>query len=183
VPKFAPDSPAGADAAWVGIGGVSSTDLIQAGTQQTVSGSGSTQYQAWVETLPQASHPVPLTLHPGDSVSVSISQQPQAQDQWLVSFSNNSTGQTYQVTEHYASSLSSVEWIQEAPSAARGRQLSLDNFGTINFTDASAVKDGKQVNVAAAGAKAITMIGRGGQTLATTSGLGTDGASFTVSRG
>jgi hypothetical protein len=59
----------------------------------------------------------------------------------------------------------------------------LDNFGTINFTDASAVKDGKQVNVAAAGAKAITMIGRGGQTLATTSGLGTDGASFTVSRG
>jgi hypothetical protein len=183
VPKFAPDSPAGADAAWVGIGGVSSTDLIQAGTQQTVSGSGSTQYQAWVETLPQASHPVPLTIHPGDSVSVSISQQPQAQDQWLVSFSNNSTGQTYQVTEHYASSLSSVEWIQEAPSAARGRQLSLDNFGTINFTDASAVKDGKQVNVAAAGAKAITMIGRGGQTLATTSGLGTDGASFTVSRG
>jgi peptidase A4-like protein len=32
VPQFAPDSPAGADAIWVGIGGVHGTDLIQAGT-------------------------------------------------------------------------------------------------------------------------------------------------------
>lgn len=39
VPPFVPGSPAGADAAWVGIGGVQTTDLIQAGTQQTTSGS------------------------------------------------------------------------------------------------------------------------------------------------
>jgi len=105
VPQFAPDSPAGADATWVGIGGVNTRDLIQAGTQQTVSGNGSTQYQAWVETLPQASHPVPLTVNPGDSVSIAITQSPQAQDQWQVSFTNNTTGQTLQVTEHYASSI------------------------------------------------------------------------------
>src|SRR5579859_5731149 len=49
VPEFAPDSPAGADATWVGIGGVRGGDLIQAGTQETVSGRGATQYQAWVE--------------------------------------------------------------------------------------------------------------------------------------
>src|SRR2546427_673186 len=83
---------AGAAATWVGIGGVNTGDLIQAGTQQTVSGSASTQYQAWVETLPQASHPVPLTVSPGDSVSVSVSQSPQAQDQWQVAFTNNTTG-------------------------------------------------------------------------------------------
>src|SRR5207248_9640501 len=107
VPQFTPDSPAGADAAWVGIGGVTSRDLIQAGTQQTVSGSGATQYQAWVETLPQASHPVPLSVNPGDSVSISITQDAQNADQWLVDFTNTTTGQTYQVTEHYQSSMSS----------------------------------------------------------------------------
>jgi hypothetical protein len=183
VPQFSPSSTAGADAAWVGIGGVTSRDLIQAGTQQTVSGSGSTQYEAWVETLPQASHPVPLAVHAGDSVSVSIAQQPQASDQWQVSFTNNTTGQTFQVTERYSSSLSSAEWIEEAPSAARGRQLPLDNFGTINFSAASATRNGQTVTPASAGSQAITMIGRGGQVLATTSSLGGDGASFSVSRG
>jgi hypothetical protein len=183
VPQFSANSTAGADAAWVGIGGVSGRDLIQAGTQQTVSGSGSTQYEAWVETLPQASHPVPLTVHPGDSVSVSIAQLPRAQDQWQVAFTNNTTGQAYQVTEQYTSSMSSAEWIEEAPSAARGRQMPLDNFGSVEFSATSAVKDGQQVTAAAAGAKAITMIDRSGQSLATPSGLATDGASFTVSRG
>src|SRR6266851_776433 len=183
VPQFTPDSPAGADAAWVGIGGVTSNDLIQAGTQQTVSGSGSTQYQAWVETLPQASHPVPLAVHPGDSVSVSITQQPQAQDQWLVAFTNNTTGQTYQVTEHYTSSMSSAEWIEEAPSAGRGRQLPLDNFGSIDFSAGSATKDGHAVSITGSGATAVTMVGRGGQRLATPSSLSSDGASFSVTHG
>ncbi|MDQ6671186.1 MAG: G1 family endopeptidase [Chloroflexota bacterium] len=183
VPQFAPDSQAGADAAWVGIGGVNTTDLIQAGTQQTVSGSGSTQYQAWVETLPQASHPVPLTIHPGDSISVSITQQPQAQDQWLVAFSNTTTGQTYQVTEHYTSSMSSAEWIEEAPSVMRGRQLPLDDFGSIDFSAGSATRNGQTVNIASSGAQPISMVSRGGQQLAKPSALGADGASFSVSRG
>ena len=37
-PQLALDGPFGADAAWVGIGGMRSRDLIQAGTQQTVVG-------------------------------------------------------------------------------------------------------------------------------------------------
>src|SRR5438309_1000367 len=40
VPQFNADSQPGVDAAWVGIGGVRSRDLIQAGTQQSVTGSG-----------------------------------------------------------------------------------------------------------------------------------------------
>jgi peptidase A4-like protein len=185
VPQFAPDSPAGADATWVGIGGVHTRDLIQAGTQQTVSGSGSTQYQAWVETLPQASHPVPLSVNPGDSISISITQSPQAQDQWQVSFTNNTSGQTYQVTEHYSSSMSSAEWIEEAPSAARGRQLPLDNFGSVSFSQGSTVKDGQSVSIADSGAQPITMVARanGTRQVARPSSLGTDGASFTVTQG
>jgi hypothetical protein len=182
VPQFTPDSPAGADATWVGIGGVTSRDLIQAGTQQTVTGNGATHYETWVETLPQASHPVPLVVSPGDSITISISQQPDAQDQWQVAFKNNTSGQSYQVTEHYQSSLSSAEWIEESPSTMRGRLLPLDNFGQVDFSNATATKDGQQVSIADAGGQAITMITRGGQPLVQPSALGTDGSSFSVTR-
>ena len=74
VPEFAPDSPIGADATWVGIGGVHGNDLVQAGTQETVADHGRTQYQAWVEMLPQSSQPVPLSIGAGDSISISIEQ-------------------------------------------------------------------------------------------------------------
>jgi hypothetical protein len=145
-----------------------------------VSGSGSTQYEAWIEMLPRASRPVPLPVHAGDSVTVSISEQ--APDQWLIDFKNNTTGQTYQTTRQYASSHSSAEWVEEAPSGGRGGVLPLDNFGTIQFTGGSTVKDGQTVNIADAGARAITMIGNNNQALAVPSNLADDGASFSVAR-
>jgi peptidase A4-like protein len=178
VPQFAPDSPLGADATWVGIGGVRSDDLVQAGTQETVTGHGRTEYQAWVETLPQVSQPVPLPISAGDSISISIEQS--ANEQWHIAFLNNTSGKTYDVTVHYKSSLSSAEWVVEAPSARRGRLLPLDSFGAITFTKASAVKDGQTVTVFQAGGHPITMISRIGHALASPSRLGDDGGSFSV---
>jgi hypothetical protein len=181
IPQFNGTEPVfGVDASWVGIGGVRSRDLIQAGTQQTISGSGRTQYQAWVEMLPQASHPVPLSVHPGDSVSVSITEQ--SPDSWLFEFTNNTTGKSYQETQQYHSSHSSAEWVEEAPSGGRGGVLPLSNFGTIEFSGATAVKNGDTVNVATSGARAITMIGGNQQALAVPSDVGADGASFSVAR-
>jgi hypothetical protein len=178
VPQFAPDSPVGADATWVGIGGLRSNDLVQAGTQETVTGGGRTEYRAWVETLPQSPQPVPLPISAGDSISISIEQA--ANEQWKITFGNNTSGKAYEHTVHYKSSLSSAEWVVEAPSARRGRLLPLDTFGTITFTQASAVKDGQTVTVAQAGGRAITMISRVGHPLASPSGLSDDGGSFSV---
>ncbi len=178
VPDFAADSPAGADAIWVGIGGVRGNDLIQAGTQETVSGHGSTQYQAWVETLPQSSRPVPLAINAGDSVSISL--QEQARGDWLISFVNNSSGKSYQLMTHYDSSRSSAEWVVEAPTAQRGRLVPLDAFGTVSFTQAATVKDGNALSVAQAGARPITMIAQRGRPLARPSALDSDGSSFNV---
>jgi Peptidase A4 family len=179
VPQVSSDGGYGAAATWVGIGGMRSRDLIQAGTEDTASGSGRTTYQAWIETLPQASRRVRLAVSPGDSVTVAIAEQ--SQGMWKVSFKNNTTGQTYDETVQYNSSHSSAEWVEEAPSAGRG-QLPLDNFGTVTFSGASAVKDGQTVNLAQAGARPITMRGSGGRTLASPSGLSADGSSFSVSR-
>ena len=178
VPEFAPNSPAGADAIWVGVGGVHGNDLIQAGTQETVSGHGSTNYQAWVETLPQASRPVPLAVNAGDSVSVSL--QEQSDGDWLIAFVNNTSGKSYQLTTHYGSSRSSAEWVVEAPTARRGRLVPLDAFGSVSFTQATTVKDGQALNVAEAGGRPITMIARRGRPLARPSALDQDGGSFNV---
>lgn len=168
----------GADATWVGIGGLSSRDLIQAGTQAMVDGSGVT-YSAWIEMLPQPSREVPLTVSAGDSVTVSIAQQ--TGNDWLIAMKNNTTGGTYNVTVQYSSSNSSAEWVQEAPSVGRGL-VSLDQFGAVQFSKLSAVRDGKTMSLAALGAKAITMINGQGQAIAQPSTLSSDGSSFTVAR-
>lgn len=168
----------GADATWVGIGGVSGTDLIQAGTQATVVG-GSVSYEAWIEMLPDSSRTVSLAVAPGDSVTVTITEQ--SSGEWLIAMTNNTTNSSYQRTVRYASSRSSAEWIQEAPSAGRGI-IPLDDFGSVRFTGGSAVRDGKALSLGALGATAVAMINRAGQVIAQPSTLGTDGSSFTVTR-
>jgi hypothetical protein len=82
----------------------------------------------------------------------------------------------------YASTRSSVEWVEEAPSAGRGGVLPIDDFGTVSFTGATAVKNGKPATLSQLGARPITMIGPSGQALAVPSGIGGDGSSFSVSR-
>jgi hypothetical protein len=111
---------------------------------------------------------------------VSITEQ--SPNDWLIHFSNNTTGKTYDTEQQYQSSHSSAEWVEEAPSGGRGGVLPLDNFGSIDFSGGSAVKDGQTVSIAGAGARAITMLGNNNQALAVPSGLGDDGASFTVAR-
>lgn len=172
-------SSAGADATWVGIGGLTSSDLIQAGTQAMVDGSGTVAYGSWIEMLPEASRPVPLAVTAGDSVTVTITQQ--SGNDWLIAMKNNTTGRTYTITVQYSSSNSSAEWVQEAPSIGRGL-IPLDLFGTVQFSGASAVRDGQAMSPAALGAKAITMINGQGQALAQPSTIASDGSSFTITR-
>jgi Peptidase A4 family len=171
--------PAGTDATWVGIGGVRSTDLIQAGTQAIALG-GRVRYSAWWETLPQASQRVPLTLQSGDTISVSIAQQ--SDGTWLLAITDATSGQTWQKNLSYGSSLSSAEWVEEAPALGGRVVLPLDAFGSIQFSGGATVENGQTHTIAQAGAQAITMDNRGAQMIAVPSALATSGDSFTVSR-
>jgi hypothetical protein len=179
VPSVSSDGQMGADAEWVGIGGVRRRDLIQSGTKALVDPSGQVTYSAFVEMLPSAAQQISVNVNQGDSVTVSIVQQ--ATHQWQITFKDNTSGQSYQTTTTYFSSLSSAEWIEEAPSAGR-RELPLDAFGTVAFGGGSTTKDGNGVSIAQSGAQPITLINIEGQALATPSGLASDGASFTVTR-
>ena len=169
---------AGADATWVGIGGIDSRDLIQAGTEATASG-GEVSYNAWIEMLPASSKPISLGVNPGDWVTVTISEK--SADQWTIALKNITTGGAYNTTVQYASSHSSAEWVQEAPSVGRGT-VPLDDFGTLKFEGASAVRDGQVKDLSSLGVQAITMINGARQPIAVPSVLGSDGASFAVTR-
>jgi len=170
---------AGIDATWVGIGGANTTDLIQAGTEATVDQDGTISYDAWTEVLPQSTRTIALSVKGGDTVSVAITEQ--SAGMWLIELKDVTTGRSFTTTLRYASSRSSAEWIEEAPSVGRGI-APLDSFGSVAFSAASAVIDGKREDLSAASAKAVTMANGADQPLAVPSAIGKDGASFTVTR-
>jgi hypothetical protein len=178
VPQVSANSTS-ADATWVGIGGVTRYDLIQTGTQAVFDSNGKVSFKAWYEMLPAISRNIPLTISPGDSITASIVQG--AANQWKISLNDITTGQSYQTNVTYTSSLSSAEWIEEMP--VRGRSfIPLDNFGTLQFSSLSTVKDGTELTPAQANAVSMVMVNNLDQVLAQPSALGSDGAGFTVNR-
>lgn len=179
VPKITDTNSFGADATWVGIGGVESRDLIQTGTQATVDRDGTVTYESFYEMLPEVSQPLEVKIKGGDMVSAAINQI--GNGNWTINFKNKTSGENKTIVLSYDSSLSSADWIQEAPSGRR-RVIPLDNFGTVRFKDAYAVRDGKKISINEANGKAIMMGDIFGNKLADTSTLGEDGASFSVVR-
>jgi hypothetical protein len=181
VPPAGINSPAGVGATWVGIGGVTGQDLIQAGTQDLAAGGGQAQFQTWIEMLPQAPQQVPVAVVPGDSVTVSIDEQGAGTGVWQISINNNTSGETYQTTVNYTSSESSAEWIQEAPASSSG-VVPLDFFNSVSFSAAAATQDDQTVDLAQAGAQPVTMLNASDQALAVPSAIASDGSGFTVTR-
>ncbi|HUZ03067.1 MAG TPA: G1 family glutamic endopeptidase [Thermomicrobiaceae bacterium] len=179
VPSVSPSSTAAADATWVGIGGADTRDLIQAGTEATVAG-GQVVYDAWLEMLPRSEQVLPLDVAAGDAVRVTITQQPDGR--WQIVIEDTTTSYVYQISVTYASSRSSAEWIEEAPQVGRRSQAALDQFGTIHFTAATTIKDGKRQTIKQAGGESTSLYGRSAQPLAQPSVLGADGSSFSVTR-
>src|SRR5579864_9182800 len=143
--------PPGFSAAWTGIGGYNTQDLIQAGTTQDTLPIGGPQYFAWYEILPAAETPISgctgdtsCTVRPGDAVSVSITSL--GGDQWHISM-GDAGHWSWGLTLTYASTESSAEWILEAPTLVA--QTLLANVGTATFDpNNSFVIDGASKNIA-----------------------------------
>jgi hypothetical protein len=98
---------------WVGVDGFNNSSLIQAGTEQDWF-QGTAFYQAWWEILPAPETPITsMAVHPGDSISVSITRG--AANQWTISLSDTTTHQSFTTVRTYTGPRTSAEWIQEAP--------------------------------------------------------------------
>jgi len=168
-----------ADGTWIGIGGITTSDLIQIGTQNTISPSGVITTSAFYELLPAHAIGIPsVAVRPGDTISASIAQT--STNEWTLSLSNVSTGRSFSTSLSYVSSLSSAEWIQENPSYAGGGLVLLDNFGTVVFSNATTTVNGTTMSAAASNASPITLIGQGGAAGHTGVPSAINGSSFTV---
>jgi hypothetical protein len=194
---------------WVGIGGSgsdgqsssygsalgdgSSTSLEQIGTEGNCTGNG-TQYYAWYELVPAAPVQLNLSIHPGDTITASVSVNG---DSTAFSLTDKTTGQSFSKTVSSPNpDTSSAEWIAEAPSECDGSgsctPLALSDFGTVDFTSASATANGhtgtisdsnwssEAVALGSGGSYDISYGGGGNTAGATPSTLSSDGSSFSV---
>jgi hypothetical protein len=170
-----------ADGTWIGIGGVTTGDLIQTGTQDVVSVSGTVSTSAFYEMLPQASITIPgVRVSPGDSVSATITEL--SAGSWNIAFTDRSDSQTYTISVTYASSESSAEWIEEDPSYANGSLVPLDNFGSATFSGGTVITQGSAVTISSSKASPITLVTTSGKIVAVPSNLTADGGGFTVTQ-
>lgn len=128
---------------WLGIGGYCENagcttvdqTLIQLGTDQLVSSSGSTNYYAWYEMLPQYSVTIPHPVHPGDVINASIqcvaSCTPGTTQTWTMTMADTTAGWNWTQNFQYATTMLSAEWIVEAPYG--GGVLPLSDYQQATF--------------------------------------------------
>jgi hypothetical protein len=132
-------SVSGYSSAWVGIDGYNSSSVEQIGTDSDYL-NGRAQYYAWYEMYPAAPVNLSLAIHPGDTVSASVSYS--GTNHFTLTITDVTTSGSFSTTQTSSTAQrSSAEWIQEAPSSIRG-VLPLANFGTIDFSGASATVNG-----------------------------------------
>jgi hypothetical protein len=170
----------------------SDSTLIQLGTEQDAAIDGSTQYYAWYEILPADSVTItsgtttastspfchrqscaavaaPNPVQPGDAITASLACQSNCaageSQTWLLKMTDATQNWTWSTTLTYASTLASVEWIQEAPTSSGG-VLPLADFTATTFTPTD---DNANPGIANAGngtigPDAITMVDPYGET-------------------
>ena len=140
VPSIAPPTgaPGGifyAASPWVGIDGIGSRDILQAGCDAQITPDNAVRYRVWYEWYPEDSNYIPnMPLSPGDVLSVSIKLYPGSNTSAAIIFANQSKGVAcnFALTAKPGFALvgNCAEWIVESEP-----QLgTLANFGIVNFT-------------------------------------------------
>jgi peptidase A4-like protein len=126
VPRATPHKPGEAEfsSTWIGIGGgcvdagcpMTDATLIQTGTEQDVSASGTASYSAWYELIPAPGITISsLAVHPGDRMKALIAEMVPGSNLWTISIKNITTGKWFTTTVPYASTHATAEWITETP--------------------------------------------------------------------
>jgi hypothetical protein len=134
----------GYSAAWVGIGGYALTApaLEQVGTETDCTHSGRVVDTAWYEVVPSPSHPLRLTVHPGDSVTATVAVSGHRVVLTLLDRTRHRSAS--KTLTAGTVDRGSAEWIVEAPercvSATNCQTLPLADFGAVSFSGARATE-------------------------------------------
>ena len=178
---------------WVGIDGYSNTTVEQVGTEEDWV-NGRPVYGAWWEMYSSGKGQpeqviTSMNVMPGDSITASVQYITSGAHvgQFYLSIVDNSRANDafsiYASSSQYQSPLaqrSCAEWIVEATSVG-GSIATVPNFGSVTFTNATAVINGVSgpINAASWQSQALN-IGSNGVTYDTTSVLTNSGTSFVV---
>lgn len=163
-------------AQWVGIGGKTTSKIIQTGTVSCDNFLYGTTYRAWYE-LCNAANPSPMTflsmsVSPGNIMDAYIHNV--GTNSWIINITDISNGHSFQKTVNFACSGASGEWIEEWADGFSG----LANFGTASFgayyasggIDNLVTMNGQQYTIAQTSYSKINMVS-GTTVLASTTSL------------
>jgi Peptidase A4 family len=170
----------GVAAQWIGLGGVSTQDLLQMGTIEDFEQGKAVANVFW-EQLPQVAQNI-MTVPIGSTIHGSISKS--TDSTWNISFTaNEPNGQTVSKTisvtldSSYAQGIgTSAEWISEDPSNANGQLVPLANMGTVQYSQA--LVNGKSLNASGNQVQPVALVSATGNVLIEPSSVGSDGESF-----
>ena len=185
VPSISAGQQNSAAAQWIGLGGVSSTDLLQMGTIEETE-NGQIVDEVFWEQLPSPAQNV-MTVPAGSTISATIAESTGVNPTWNLTFTVN--GQTPSQTiapvtldpsSTYAQGIgTSAEWISEDPSTQNDQLYPLANMGTISYQ--SALVNGQALHSAGNQVQPVDLVSSNGNVLIAPSALGTDGDSFSTS--
>lgn len=170
-------------AQWIGLGGVSSSDLLQMGTMEEIK-DGQTTVEVFWEKLPDASQNI-MSVPIGSTISAKIYKSSNSNSEWTLTFTAtypNGTAQTKTINTTLNSSYEneigkSAEWISEDPSNGYSKLLPLANMGTVKYQGTTV--NGNLLNSSTNTVELIALVSNG-NILIYPSEIGSDGESFTT---
>jgi hypothetical protein len=138
---------------WVGIDGDTSNTVEQIGTDTDCS-NGAPTFYAWYEMYPKSLVVInSVSVSPGNTFTASVTYNSN-NSTYLLTLTNNTTGQSFSTSQFSKKARrTSVEWVMEGPSSGL-----LTNFGSIDFSGASATIGGQTVSPSSSNAQSITMV-------------------------
>lgn len=183
VPNITASRQNAAAAQWIGLGGVSSNDLLQMGTIEDIENGQPVAHVFW-EKLPAAAQYV-TTVPIGSTINARITPSADSDLTWDLTYTVN--GKTLSKTipavpldSFYAQGIgTSAEWISEDPSNENNQLIPLANMGTVSYT--SALVNDEPLNSKENNIQPVAMVSNNRNILIAPSRLGNDGKSFTTS--
>lgn len=152
---------------WVGVDGVGTSDLLQAGVDEssfavprspsnpwwppTDPCTGQVHVYAWWEDLPSAPVRVNFPVNVGDDMTVSIFKM--SPGWWALAVHDLTSGHSFMRVQPYGGPQTSVEWVVEAPQVMDLTRNPVP-FGTVDFRDLAAqgeLRDLERVSFASKG--------------------------------
>lgn len=137
VPNLAATPTETRTAEWVGIGGINTASLIQAGVTETYDPDGQPVYPyAWYEVLPAPEMPIStVSVRSGDAVTITIWQV--GGTLWRITLTDDTSGaEPFTTVQTYSGPPTPADWIVDAPtSLPTGAQPIGEYAPPVTFSD------------------------------------------------